>query len=209
MTRTIDRPWLLRTLLLTGLAACSSSVTEPDPPGTIRDPSELNIITLPADHPPFFSPSVSFWAKAGERAEGTIYFRDPNGERGDRFAELKIDEDALLRRPDGTPIAAGDSILITMTVSDQSEFLVEMQPSGLEFSSDEPAELKLKYEETKGDLNGNGRRDDDDDRIEGKLAIWVQEVLSGPFTKIGTVKIQGSRELKASLVSFSRFAIAY
>src|SRR5689334_2812226 len=130
-------------LLIAGLAGCGGGLLESDPPGTTKPPEELNIIRLPANHPPFVDPSVSFYAVVGENAEGTIYFQDDQGNRGDKFARLRIDKGSLLARPNGTPFESGDSVLITMTVSDQSEFLVEMQPSGLRFSSHKPAELRL------------------------------------------------------------------
>ncbi|MEZ4587201.1 MAG: hypothetical protein R2909_12430 [Gemmatimonadales bacterium] len=82
-------------------------------------------------------------------------------------------------------------------------------PSGIQFSSSKPAELKLDYEETEGDLDGDGDHDDEDDAIETRLSIWRQEDPGDPFVKIGTVKTEGARELKAFLTSFSRYAISY
>jgi hypothetical protein len=180
-----------------------------DPPGTTKPPADLTIIKLPADHPPFFNDSVAFYAVAGSNAQGALYFQDSNGERGERFAELKIGDQSLLALPDGTAFEPGDSVLIVMKVANQSEFLVEMRPGGLKFSSSDPAQLKLEYGATNGDLDGDGHPDNEDDQIEKKLGIWVQETPSDPFVKIGTVKTDGARELKASLLSFSRFAIAY
>jgi hypothetical protein len=212
MKLSIDRPIprLARTVLALLAAACSStSMVDPDPPGTTKPPADLTIIKLPANHPPFFNDSVAFYAKVGRDAGAAIYFQKSSGERGEKFAELKISDKSLLARPDGTPLAAGDSILIVMKVADQSEFLVEMRPSGLKFAPQNPAELKLEYESTSGDLDGNGHEDDEDHQIEEKLAIWVQETPADPFVKIGTVKTEDARELKASLLSFSRFAIAY
>jgi hypothetical protein len=198
-------------LWLALFASCRGDILEPnpDPPGTTKPPADLRIIKLPANHPPFFNDSVAFYAKVGDKAEGTIYFQDSHGDRGDKFAELKIDDQSLRARPDGTPFERGDSILIVMKVADQSEFLVEMRPSGLKFSAGKPAQLKLEYGSTDGDLDGNGHKDHEDDKIEKRLGIWVQETPSDPFVKIGTVKTQNARELKASLQSFSRFAIAY
>jgi hypothetical protein len=193
------------------VAGCHGSVVDPttDPPGTTRPPADLTIIKLPPDHPPFFNDSVAFYAVAGSKAQGAIYFQDSNGERGERFAELKIDDQSLLALPDGTAFEVGDSVLIVMKIANQSEFLVEMRPSGLKFSTSDPAQLKLEYGATNGDLDGDGQPDHEDDDIEKKLGIWVQETPSDPFVKIGTVKTEGARELKASLQSFSRFAIAY
>lgn len=192
-------------LIAAGLGACS----DPNEPPEQRPPSELQIIRLPANHPPFFNDSVAFYAKKGRDADGFIYFKKPNGERGDKFAGLKIKAGSLLVRPDGTSIADGDSVLIVMKLADANQLLVEMRPSGLTFSAAEPAELKVEYEETEGDLDGDGDVDDRDEAIEQQLSIWRQENPGAAFIKVGTVKTEGLRELKGTLTSFSRFAVAY
>ena len=187
------------------LTACGSGTTEPEP----RPPADLNIIKLPADHPPFEATTVSFWAKKSESREGRIYFLDSQGHRGEEYARLKIDSGSLLARPDGTPFGTKDSVLITMTVADPSQILVELQPSGLRFASDKPAELKLTYGATEGDLNEDGQVDGKDSEIEQQMAIWRQEKAGNPFVQIGVVKVEELREIEAKLTSFSRYAIAY
>jgi hypothetical protein len=187
------------------LTACGGGTTEPEP----RPPADLNIIQLPADHPPFETTTVSFWAKKGESREGKIYFLDSQGQRGEEYARLKIDSGSLLARPDGTPFGARDSVLITMSVADPSQILVELQPSGLRFASDKPAELKLTYGATEGDLNDDGRVDEEDDEIEQQMAIWRQEKAGDAFVQVGVVKVEEQREIEAKLTSFSRYAIAY
>lgn len=194
--------------VLAGLAwsACGGSgTTEPEP----RPPADLNIIQLPANHPPFESPTVSFWARKNQSREATIYFLDAQGQRGEAFATLKIDSGSLLARPDGTPFGTSDSVLITMTVVEPSQILVELQPSGLTFAAGKPAELKLEYGATEGDLNDDGKVDGKDSEIQQQMAIWRQEKLGDPFIQIGSVKVEEQREIEAKLVSFSRYAIAY
>jgi len=186
-------------------AACGSSTTEPEP----RPPADLNIIKLPADHPPFEKTTVSFWANKSESREGKIYFLDSQGHRGEEYAQLRIDSGSLLARPDGTPFGARDSVLITMSVADPSQILVDLQPSGLRFAPDKPAELKLTYGATGGDLNEDGRIDEKDGDIEQKMAIWRQEKVGDLFVQIGVVKVEELREIEAKLTSFSRYAIAY
>lgn len=205
---TVSTVFRLTPLLLAGaiLAGCSDST---EPPDDVREPAELTILRLPPGHPPFFNDSVAFYAKRTRSAEGRIYFQEPGGGRGEKFAELKIDTESLLARPDGSSFGANDSILIVMKVADQSQLLVELRPSGLRFRSDRPAELKLDYEATGGDLDGDGDRDGVDDDLERQLSIWRQARVGDPFVKIGTVKTEGLRELEAKLTSFSRYAIAY
>jgi hypothetical protein len=204
--RPLARPPLLLVLALL-LAQCSDS-TEPDP-DDVREPAQLNILRLPAEHPPFFNDSVWFYAKPGRSVEGKLYFQNQSGGRGDEWAVLKLDGQSLLAWPDGTPIGSNDSVLIVMKVPDPSQVMVELRPTGLRFRSDKPAELKLDYDEVGGDLDGDGDDDAEDDEVEQQLAIWRQEKLGDPFVKIGTVKTEDPRELKAFLTSFSRYAISY
>ena len=189
-----------RALPLLVIAACTSG---PDPSG------QLAIVKIPASAPALFNDSVSFYAKVGRDDEGFIYFKTAAGGRGEKFARIRIRKGSLASRPDGTPFGATDSVLIVMKVVNPLELGVELLPSGIHFNSSDPAELRIEYEATKGDLNGDGQKDAKDDAIEQKLALWRQEKPGDPLVKIGTVKTDGLRELKADLVSFSRYYIAY
>ena len=206
------RYWQVSTLAVAVAVASCSDVVAPtvDPPGTVKPPAELVILRLPANAPPLFNDSVAFYAKVDRDDEGIIYFKSPSGARGEKFARLRVRKRSLLARPDGTPFGANDSILIVMKVSDPKQLLVEMRPAGLKFSADDPAELKIEYEATGGDLDHDGDSGDgDDEKIEQKIAVWRQETLADPFVKIGTIKTEGLRELEAKLTGFSRYAIAY
>lgn len=205
---------LWRFLLPVGLGAllvssCSDTMVDPDPPGTTKLPGQLTIIRLPANAPPLFNDSVAFYARVGRDAEGFIYFKAPNGGQGEKFARLRVKQRSLLARPDGTPFGANDSILIVMRVKNPRELVVDMSPAGLTFSSNDPAELKIEYEETAGDLDDDGDDDGDDKAIEQKIAIWRQETPADPFVKVGSVKTEGLRELEAKLLGFTIFAVAY
>ena len=210
MSTLFERPVcrMLCALVLAWAMGCSE-VIEPDPPGTVRPPAELDIIELPADHPPFLNDSIAFYAKVGRQARATLYLQKPGGGRGDEFAELRLKPNTLESRPDGSPFGPNDSVLIVVKASEQNQLLVQMRPGGLGFSSQQPAELELNYEATGGDLDRNGKRDKEDERIEKKLGIWVQETPGDAFVKVGTAKVKGKRRLVAQITSFSRFAIAY
>lgn len=182
------------------IAACTSG---PDPS------DQLAILKIPASAPALFNDTVAFYAKVGRDDEGFIYFKTAAGGRGEKFARIRIRQRSLASRPDGTPFGPGDSVLIVMKVVNPLELGVELLPSGIHFNASDPAELRIEYEATKGDLNGDGQKDAKDDTIEQKIALWRQEKPGDPLVKIGTVKTDGLRELKADLVSFSRYYIAY
>ncbi len=202
---------MLRRLVVPLLVAagCTSGPDPVDPPGTVKPPTDLAIVKIPATAPALFNDSVAFYSKIGRDDEGFIYFKTASGGRGEKFARIRIRQRSLVGRPDGTAYGPNDSVLIVMKVVNPLELVVDLQPSGIRFSTSDPAELQIEYTATGGDLNGDGKTDGDDTAIEQKIALWRQEKPGDPLVKIGTVKTEGLRELKADLVSFSRYYIAY
>jgi len=193
------------------VAACSSSNDSPGPndPGSTRPPADLTILTLASDAPPLYQSTVTFWAVKGQDREGRIYFQDPQGGQGEEYMRLRVDAGSLLSRPDGSTIAVGDSVEITLTVVDPSKTLFQLAPEGLHFNSEQPAELKVRYGECGDDLNRDGHVDAGDDQVESELGIWRQATVNDPFVRLGTARVEELREVEAELTSFSRYAIAY
>jgi hypothetical protein len=191
-------------LLLAVVAGCSDN-TGPQQ----RPDGDLNVLRLAGAAPPLQTTEVSFWAKRGSTAEGALYFLDATGGRGDRFVRLTIPSDGLLARPDGTPIAEGDSVLITLRAVDPAQILFEFQPSGLRFRASDPAELEIEYQKADDDFNRDGDIDEADDDIEDRLAIWRQEAVGDPFVRLGSAVQKDLERIEAELLGFSRFAIAY
>jgi hypothetical protein len=184
--------------LLAGLlaAACSDSTAPlPSRPG-----AELTILQLGPAAPALETNSVTFTACKGVDAEGRIGYVSTSGEQED-FARLKLDGASLFARPDGTPYQNGECERITMSVVDPTakQVQVELQPSGLKFSLDHPAELRLDYGEAEGV----------DAEVESKIGIWRQETPGDPFVLVGTAVLKDSKEVEAKLFGFSRYALAY
>ncbi len=201
-------PSALATLVLALALGCTDSAG-PGAPAT-RPPASLNILTLQTVHPALFNDSVSFWAKKGQDAEGAIYFQDPLGGQGEEYLRLKIGQESLLNRPNGQPIAVGDSVLITVRVLDPDSILFQFEPGGLQFDPAHPAELKIEYGEAGDDLDHDGTPGDPEDTlIEHQLAIWRQPLLIDDFTRLQDVKREDVNEIEAKLTGFSRYAIAY
>jgi len=203
MRRHMSALVLAATLVAT---ACSDSTTPGD---TTRPPDELNVARLAPTSPPLVSAEQSFYAKKGEDRELRIFFQDVAGGEGEEFLRLRVREQSLLARPDGTPFVAGDSVLITVRIVDAEKILFEAEPSGLAFDPTEPAELKIHYSHADHDFNQDGTTDATDDQIKSQLAIWRQESLSDPFIRLGSVNVEGLEEINADILGFSRFAIAY
>lgn len=197
---------LLVATALTALLACSDSS---GPDGGSKPPAELNVVRLPDGSPPLFNAETTFYARRGEDREARIFFQDDVGGSGEEYLRLRVDAPSLLARPDGTPFAEDDSILITIRVVDPAQMLFELEPSGLTFSPAEPAELKIHYDQTGGDLDDDGDVDLDDDTIERTMAIWRQESPGDPFVRVGTAVVEDLEEAEAELQGFSRYALAY
>jgi hypothetical protein len=197
--------YLLLAPPLAALLACSDS----SGPSDSKPPADLNIVGVSDGAPPLYNPEVSFYAVNGENREARIFFQNDQGGPGDEYLRLRLDAPTLRARPDGSAIAEGDSVLITIRVVDPQQMLFEMEPSGLAFSAENPAELRIRYAEAHGDLNDDGAVDSTDDDIESTMAIWRQETPSDPFVRVGTAVVKDAQEAEAELTGFSRYALAY
>jgi hypothetical protein len=202
-----SRSLITSALLLVGIAACSSDSTSPGDGS--RPPSDLNIVRLSSASPELFNPEESFYAVRGEDREVRISFQDAGGGEGEEFLRLRVRPGSLQGNPDGTPIADGDSVLITVRVVDPANILFEMEPAGLTFNSSEPAELKIHYNHADHDFNEDGAVNLFDDQIKNQLSIWRQETPNDPFSKLGSVNVEESEEINADILGFTRYAIAY
>ena len=204
----------LRRLMILPLAlllACSDSEGPDDGNDTVKPPSELTILRLAGTSPPLFNPEVSFYAVRGDNREAEISFVDDErpDEPGERYLELRVDAEALAARPDGSPIADGDSVLITVRVVDPARLLFEFEPAGLTFSPSRPAELRIHYNHADDDLDEDGDVDLEDEALELTIGIWRQENDGDPFERLGSLLIDSAEEVEAELQGFSRYALAY
>ena len=192
---------LLFALTAAALLACSDN-TGPE----TRPNADLNIVLQDTLAPPLDSTVVHLWAKVGDGREVQINYQAPQSEE---FLRFEVPGDALLRKPDGSAFAAGDSILITITVVDQTQFLFRFEPSGLQFSADHPARLKIHYNLSNHDFDDDGTVDSTDDAIEHQLDIWRREGSTSPWFRVGSVKFEETDEIDANILSFSEYALAW
>lgn len=177
-------------------AACSDSTA----PAGGRPPSELTFLQLKVTAPPLLANSITFAACEGQQAEGQLFFDDGRGREGEEFARLKLDSHSLLAHPDGTPFAPGECIDITMSKDPtSSDVMVQLEPTGLKFDANHPAELRLDY----------GEVEDVDPIVLGKVGVWRQEHPGDPFELIGSAIQTDILKFRANLAGFSRYALAY
>jgi hypothetical protein len=190
--------------LLAGvLASCTDSPSAP----VEKNASDLVFIRAAANAPPLQANQIRFWAKYGQTIDRDIrYSNTAPGYGGDECMEFKIPNNALWKKPDGSLFQQGDSVLITVTVVDLQHFDFDFQPSGIQFSPDHPAELRISFKWADPDLNGDGVVDDRDRAF--NFGIWKQEADGLPWTRIGSTRDSDRQEVRADVHGFTKYAMA-
>ena len=185
-------------------AGCGGDATGP------KESSELLFLRQAAGAPPLATSDTTVVATRGEGLDLRIFYQPEPGESsGDQFLELKLDQESLLRYPPGHPragqlFAAGDTIEIRATI-DPVDLIVTLEPTGIVFDPAHPAELELRYVNSDPDFDDDGV---DDPELEGEIDLWRQENLGDPWERVGTVTDQSLDRVRATLLTFSRYALA-
>jgi hypothetical protein len=199
---------LALTILATAaIAGCGSDgVTAPEQ----RPTNELRLLTVSATAPQLATTVTSFWAVKGKNAGVDLWYHALPGQRdSSKFLEFRIGGNSLDRRPDGSVMAQGDSVLITLTVVSPTNLVVDFQPSGLKFSAKDPARLKMFFGACGDDLNRDGQVTSSDDAIQQQLSIWRQEAPLAPWLKVSSLVVKDNKEIDAEIAGFTGYAIAY
>ena len=206
----------LRTIivaLLPLVAACANgadTLPGPDPADSTAVEDSLHFLRPALTAPPIADRVVSFWAVQGQRRELRLMYRPaPGAVDSVEFARLRVDDRSLVNRPDGTPIAPGDSILITISMVDTLQLITEFQPAGLVFANARPARLWLKYGEADPDLNQDGVVNAADSVLVLALKIWKQENLGDPWQLLPSTVNLVELEVEADIPGFTRYAVSY
>ncbi len=209
--RTIRR---LLPLLALAAAACAVDATTGllAPADALRsggDDEPVFLMTA-AGAPSLANPTVSFYAVKGKDREAFIWYNaEPGGDDSTKLVRFKVPKKSLCKRPDGTNIANGDSLLITMTVVDAAKQMVDFQPSGLVFCSGRPAKLTMWYEQADHDFDQDGDIDASDLAWESFLSIWKQETPTSPWERVTTVLQDDDDEAEADITGFTAYLVAY
>ena len=136
------------------LAGCSDSTGG----GTIIvPPGNLNYLHVASTAPPLCADSVGEWFvknPSGSDHELALTFPE-NGDslncasgNTEDFIRLKVDKDGLSERPDGSAIADGDSVFISIVWVGGDSVLFHLTPTGLAFDPAKPTELKISFGQT-------------------------------------------------------------
>lgn len=188
--------------LLWVVAACGGDSTGP---GTVEKPtSDLHFLRLAATAPTLQATTVSFWAKKGSDSEVRIRFSN-----GEDFLRFRVFANSLLQKPDGSPFANTDSILITITVTDPTKLAADFQPAGLKFSPANPARLQFEFGECDKDLNGDGVVNATDQLLIPQISTWRQETAGAQWFKVNSTVEVEINEVQADILGFTGYALAF
>jgi hypothetical protein len=187
-------------------AGCSS-----DGPSDPTTDQNLHFLSPTIDAPPLAVQTFSFDAVQGQDKDVIMwYHRRPERADSSKLLRLRIRSRAQITLPNGTALAPGQTVRITITVTDPQRLIVDLQPTGLRFGNDdEPANLTLWYIEQDHDLNDDGVINTTDDTIERTLAIYRRENATAPWLRQTSSVVAETDEVEAVLHGFSNYVIAY
>jgi hypothetical protein len=199
-----------RALALLALAAGLSCTDTTAPDTEERAATDLRLLAAPWGTPILATTQVSFYAVKGKSSGVDIWYRPREGQSdSSKFLEFRLGGASIDQRPDGSLIAQGDSILITVTVSDPTHFILDLQPSGLKFSANDLPKLKISFAACGDDLNYDGRVDGTDASMQASLSLWRQESPFQPWFKVASTVTASVKEVNAQIGGFTGYAIMY
>jgi hypothetical protein len=171
---------------------------------------EPNFLSPAPGAPSIANPQIVFTAIKGQDIIARMYYRPTRiGHDSVVYAQFRVPSQALLAAPDGHLINNGESVRITMTLVDVEHGIIDFQPSGLRFSSKNPAVLKINYTYANRDLNGDGVVDARDALLRAALHIICRETDSSPWVPIPSSNSTELNEVEAAIRGFSGYAVDY
>jgi hypothetical protein len=154
--------------------------------------------------------TVSFWAVNGEKRNIDIHYEEIDDSYDDddgRFLKLEITDVVALA--DGTPVAEGDSVLITVTVNSET-LVADLQPSGIQFGTQDLAKLEMFYGGADPDYNVDAVVNSYDTYIETDLmGMWVKTAPTTPWGLLSATHDLEKKVFKGHLEHFSEYAISW
>ena len=147
--------------------------------------------------------TVSFWAIKGEQRSVQLTLD------GTPVVTLDLPALALRTRSDGSPIAYGDSVYMTMKL-DATDLKTRLLPDGLRFSSWHQPDLTMSYDVANADFNADGVVNKNDTYIEQNLlGIWSQSTEQQSWTPVMTEQSFGFSSLSGPLSETSGYAVSW
>ena len=167
---------------------------------TQSSPDDPTFLMASSSAPAIANPVITFWAKKGVDTTVFMYYHArPGHHDSTTFMRFRVRSKSLVTRPDGSLLANGDSLLITVTLANAAALQLDFQPSGLQFSSHDQAVLEMSYGEAAPFGVGNVQA----------LSIWKRESPLDPWLRLSSVVIDGTDDVQADIAGFTGYAMAY
>jgi hypothetical protein len=202
---------LLSAALIVVVCSCDGSgMPGPTPADSTAAQDSLHFLRPGPGSPPLDTRLVSFYAVRGSTREVRLmYGTYPGSPDSTEFGRFQVDAKSLVARPDGSTIPQGDSLLITLQITDTLRYITDFQPAGLKFAAGRPARLWLKFNEADPDLNEDGVVDSVDTMLLLQLNIWKQEQAGQPWSLLPSTVDTTEQEVEADIAGFTRYALSY
>jgi hypothetical protein len=205
---------LLLLPLFVAASACHDDPTAPRqdsaPAQAVTAASTPHFLQAKAVAPKIANPIIKFYAKNGQRRTVFMMYHARPGRRDSTdLIRFRLRENSLLRRPNGTPIRSGDSVLITLKLVDPVNLIVDFQPAGLKFNPQDPADLRIHWSETNPDVNRDGVVNQQDTALKQRIKIWRKESSTQPWVRTASLVNVPGQECELDLTGFTRYAVAY
>ncbi len=185
-------------IMLSGLACAESGAPVAPDNSLVTADSPAGTLSQTANAPPLESNSATFAMVQGRGETFKISYVKGLGSSGPSwFLRIRFPADAQFVDASGAPLAAGDSIEITLDV-DPAQFYATFGPHGTRFPGGQPATLTFNY--TYADLGGREPAD---------LKIWYQPLPGDPWTPEPTVADVRNNTVTIELDHFSNYAVAW
>jgi hypothetical protein len=189
----------LPALLLTMAAGCAENhpaapAASPDDAWLSRNATDrsLNFVHRAPGTAPFHRQTATLEVRPGEAASATLYFLD-----GSPFAQLSLPLDALHgAHINGRPVGPEETVEITLRRADASRYLVELQPAGLEFNPQAPANLVFFYDNAVVPADG-------------QVGVSKQDRRGQAWQATEHEDNRGTRQLRARVRDFTIYAMAH
>lgn len=151
---------------------------------------------------------TSFWARRGSGSGVEIRYQAADG-TWQPYLRLTVPSGALKLWPNGTKVADGDSVRITLAL-DTLQMVVQLEPTGLVFEEKSPARFEVWYTGADPDFDASGAVDETDHYIESNLlSVWVQESPGAPWSAVTSAQSLDQKRFTAGLRHFSGYAVSH
>jgi hypothetical protein len=171
--------------------------------------SSINVLSESPTAPPLEVYGLEFWVVQGAGKTVLVNYRPGSTSVAKRFMRLVIPKGTQLYRPDGSRVANGDSVRVTVTI-DRQQLLVTFGPNGLVFGSSKPT-LRIYYANANLDVNAKGQVDQlDTDLIQSLLVISYRSQAGDPWSiPSDQAKSREDKYIEISVPHFSDYAVSW